>query len=601
MINEKEVMTKVATNLAEDAIVSAWQKIRKFFKDINAQDEIRYGTAYNTYLANTKNKYSKIKTLIYRHSPQYIYSFYECIGVKHKGKTINTSEISNLIDVSNKIIITGTGGIGKSMLFKHLYLNTIETLGHIPVLIELRSFNMIEDKDISLFDVIYNNLCTNGFSLEKEYFEYSLKEGGYIILLDGYDEIRREKRSLVNRSIRDLSNKYPDNHYFISSRPSEEFIGWNDFSEMSSLTLTKEQALSLIQKIEFDPKVKETFYKELESTLYDKYESFASNPLLLTIMLLTFSDNAYIPDKLNDFYEQAFSTLYNMHDATKEAYVRDIRSGLGCEDFKGVFSYICFKSYFKDEYEFTESKIRSYIEMAKKKFDNLNFSTDDYLEDLTSSVCMLVKEGLSYRFSHRSFQEYFAALYTCKLTDDLQRRILVNWIKESSNSVNDMYFSMLYNLQSEKLNKIILIPGLKEIQKLYNDYGYSIELLSKFFKGVDVVRGAKKCKNSVSLIIDDEYLCRILILNSRLNNYIYTNKYNEISNEVAKKLDEEAKKQNGEGIKFENALRIVDKESLLEALRWFESQVLFGFEIINKYENVGINKKRKLASIIDEL
>ena len=135
-INTNEVMTGVATNLIEDSIKGAWKKVNKFFKDIEAKDEIRYGEAYEEYLRNTKNKYRKIKTLIYRHAPKELYSFYECIGVHYNGKTIDTSNINNLISEENKIVITGSGGMGKSILLKHLFLNAIEETGYIPILIE---------------------------------------------------------------------------------------------------------------------------------------------------------------------------------------------------------------------------------------------------------------------------------------------------------------------------------------------------------------------------------------------------------------------------------------------------------------------------------
>lgn len=64
------MVANVITKIAEDTAISALEKIKKFFKGIDAQDAIRYGTAFDDYLRNTKNKYSKIKTLIYRHSPK---------------------------------------------------------------------------------------------------------------------------------------------------------------------------------------------------------------------------------------------------------------------------------------------------------------------------------------------------------------------------------------------------------------------------------------------------------------------------------------------------------------------------------------------------
>jgi hypothetical protein len=102
---------------------------------------------------------------------------------------------------------------------------------------------------------------------------------------------------------------------------------------------------------------------------------------------------------------------------------------LGCDDFKLVFSHFCFKSYFIDEHEFTEAKVQKYITEAKEKANRNNFRIEDFQDDLIYSVCMLVREGLNYRFSHRSFQEYFAAWYTCKLTDNIQEKLLLTWIK----------------------------------------------------------------------------------------------------------------------------------------------------------------------------
>lgn len=100
---------------------------------------------------------------------------------------------------------------------------------------------------------------------------------------------------------------------------------------------------------------------------------------------------------------------------------------------------------------------------------------------------MLVKDGLSYRFSHRSFQEYFAALYTCKLTDDVQSKLLATWFDESISVVGDEYMAMLYNLQPDKVNKIVLCPGLKKLKELYDSMGFSVELLKELFSGVHLV------------------------------------------------------------------------------------------------------------------
>lgn len=109
-------------------------------------------------------------------------------------------------------------------------------------------------------------------------------------------------------------------------------------------------------------------------------------------------------------------------------------------------------------------------------------------------VCYLLL--LVYRFAHRSFQEYFAAWYTCKLTDDIQRKLLQNWIKESDSVLVDAYFQMLFNLQSEKVNKIILCPIIVEIREIYNQLGFSIELIKKMFDNISIRKIKRNRKES---------------------------------------------------------------------------------------------------------
>lgn len=607
--DSQQFLTNVATNIVEDSAKNAWNKIKKFFQDLDAKDSIRYKTAYEKYLINTEQKVSKIKTIIYRRAPKDLYSFYECIGVLYNGNTINTENINNLLEIGNKIIVTGTGGVGKSILFKHLFLNTVAETEYIPVLIELRSFNIHDVKDISIYTAIYKCLVDNGFELSEEYFEYSLREGAYIIFFDGYDEVNRDKTEKITSEIKALSEKYGENKFFISSRPSEEFIGWNDFCEVETLKLNKQQALNLVKKLEFDEVVKDTFCKELDRTLYNKYESFASNPLLLNIMLLTFQKHASIPERLNDFYDEAFVTLFNVHDATKDSYVRDIRSGLGCEDFKLVFSYICFKSYFNGEFQFSESRIRFYIQQAKEKFDRFNFTVENFQEDLTQSVCMLVKEGGTYRFSHRSFQEYFAAWYTCKLVDDVQAKLLLNWIQESDSVFSDSYFTMLFDLQSEKVNKIILCPILKEVKKLYLQYGFSIDLLNILFEGMKFTKrlNGEEMRYSTSLTIKNQYLCYGLMLNNRLNMFPYSDNNDKQEKQIFEKMEKymvnKNHKRNARSLSatFDEVLEVLKPEELLKHLEWFQNQIEFAIQIVEKYDDKKISRKKKVSTILEEL
>ena len=62
------------------------------------------------------------------------------------------------------------------------------------------------------------------------------------------------------------------------------------------------------------------------------------------------------------------------------------------------------------------------------------------------NLCMLVKDGLEYKFVHRSFQEYFAAMYTKLLSDDEQKKLLPAFIKKLPSIVSYEYFPILIKL-----------------------------------------------------------------------------------------------------------------------------------------------------------
>lgn len=595
---------------------SAWSKVCGFFKDSSAENDVDYRYAYEEYINNTIQKYSKVKTLIYRHTPKYLYSFYESCNLIYndceKHKVIDTSNINNVIKDSSKIIITGTGGIGKTTMLRHFFLNSIKETNFIPVFVELRNFNDMED--ISLYQLIYQNLKENGFDLEEKYFQYSLTKGAYIFLLDGFDEINGSKKYKVQRCIKSFSDTYRDNKFIITSRPMDELISLSDFVELQSMRLTKEQALRLVSKIEFDEYIKEKFYVELERALYDKYTSFASNPLLLTIMLLTFEAHASIPTNLKDFYEQAFLTLFNMHDATKLAYVRDIKSKLGYDDFKTIFSYICFKSFFNSDYQFSYESLREYIKIANEKFKNIKFNINDYFEDLMLSVCMIIRDGNEYVFTHRTFQEYFAAVYTCKLTDDNQKKLLKFYCQTNSISRrNNEYMKILVNMQNEKFIGLILIPELKKIKRLYDEMGFSYDLLSQIYDGIYAVGIFNRRKNRKEYFLclspKNLYLNNIIEISRWVSKNIYiSEKYNQdliiklIKYRHANMTKEEIlNKFNYVAFGFDLIEEAGLNNEMLEEFRWFEKDLLNIFNLIEEYGVEISSHKKTLKSFVDTL
>lgn len=50
----KAIVTSVATDIVKSGITLGWEKIKTYFKDLDASADIEYRTAYEDYLINCK-------------------------------------------------------------------------------------------------------------------------------------------------------------------------------------------------------------------------------------------------------------------------------------------------------------------------------------------------------------------------------------------------------------------------------------------------------------------------------------------------------------------------------------------------------------------
>lgn len=206
----------------------------------------------------------------------------------------------------------------------------------------------------------------------------------------------------------------------------------------------------------------------MDETLYEKHKDFAENPLLLSMMFLTFMRNSSIPDHLSDFYKKAYEALYSAHDnQDKGCYRRDFQcKDLDENDFKRILARFCFQTYFKEAYEFSEAEIIDHLQGSLQKLNFGNIKAANYLTDLRNVVCMIIKDGETYRFSHRSFQAYFAAYYTTHLTDEQQKQLFAQtlsghdlyWAKRD-------YFTLLIQIEPDRFAENALEDKLRAFHK----------------------------------------------------------------------------------------------------------------------------------------
>ena len=109
-----------------------------------------------------------------------------------------------------------------------------------------------------------------------------------------------------------------------------------------------------------------------------------------------------------------------------------------------------------------------WLEKSLKK-QNLSVSAEDYLKDLTESLCMITYEGHRYRFAHRSFQTYFAAKYTLTLSDQQQKEFLIDKFNWDSKTYRDKnYLDLLDQVDHERFLSNPIEPVFQDFISKYS-------------------------------------------------------------------------------------------------------------------------------------
>lgn len=427
------------------------------FLSSNAND---IKTDFHDHMNNTFIKCSEIKTILSDKKPEKTLSLYVDQTFSLDGNEVDQYTLVEKIKKGCATIITGTGGGGKSMFMRYLWLSFFENpQGKIPFFLELRQLNFLTHTN--MIDFIYHSIIKSGSSISQENFIKSLKNGEFVIFLDGFDEINHDQRSKIENMILSLRENYSLVTIIVTSRPDERFSGWHQFDICKVSPLTKNQVVELIKKAPYLEEYRTLFLRQIDS-LYKSHKTFLETPLLAYMMLVTFSYNKDIPHRMFQFYEQAFEALYTRHDLTKGGYKRQLYTGLERQKLIRLISFFCLKIYYDEAFEFTEQEINGHIEAATN-IEGLELATEDFIRDLSESLCLIKKEGITYSFTHRSFQEYFAANCIARVAS----RNVEDLFDVFSHRYNDSVLKMVYDINIDLFREKYTIPSHKNCAKFF--------------------------------------------------------------------------------------------------------------------------------------
>lgn len=230
----------------------------------------------------------------------------------------------------------------------------------------------------------------------------------FVIMLDGIDEAPSDCLQTLLKSIKRFRDEYRQSPLVCSVRPGTQLPNVPNMTHLMVADMVCDQIVEVLERSPFSEDRKRALIYQTRGGLYEQHKSFLSNPLLATIMLITFDDASRVPSKISIFYAEAYKALFSRHDWSKGIFTRERRTNLDIDQFAKAFRIFCFNSYIRRVFTFSDEDLRIAIGDSLSHA-RLDATADDYITDCILSVCLLQEDPPTTTFVHRSFQEYFAA------------------------------------------------------------------------------------------------------------------------------------------------------------------------------------------------
>lgn len=321
--------------------------------------------------------------------------------------------------VTRRWLVRGDAGAGKTTLLRHLVASLARETEPfwIPVLEPLAR---LLREDGFVFDRLAKRLERAGHPARSlpDALDRAGQDGRLLLLLDGLDEVPRERRKEAEALLGDLSARWPATPVVVTTRP----IGYNtpgsEFREVEILPLDREQRREFLARWlarrsgvpEDDRAAAQLAVLESSPPLW----KLAGNPFYLTLMALLMEEGQEPSRHWPQIYDQVFELLL---EGRHRPEGEPIPCKAGVSDALRQIAYGMTQDN-RDSEPVGDLEARLYrpeadsLRMVLQKVPRWQRSLRAFLDDLADRTGILGPyDGIEadWRFWHRSFREALAA------------------------------------------------------------------------------------------------------------------------------------------------------------------------------------------------
>lgn len=324
-----------------------------------------------------------------------------------------------------RLMVTGEPGSGKSVLLKYLSwsygLGKLEGLTERPIVVLLELYRLSDGKlnEAKLIEALVKTFDRNQFPNAQQFVLQGLKNGLFLLLLDGLDEVSSDVRGHVVGVIRDLLRKYDRCRVVITCRTA---VYEDEFSDIVERKL---------EVVEFTDLQMQRFLKAWDTEMLQARKSIsqmmaalrerplimklARNPLLLTLIAYLYTEPAFVlPRSRAEFYTKSTGILLEQRGYKGDADYKHNR--YEANEKRRVLQHLALyaqdnSSNLKDRRSVKADVIREQVKAVLPDLDIPLDQAKDILEEIVerSGLFMKIDGGERYIFPHLTIQEYFSA------------------------------------------------------------------------------------------------------------------------------------------------------------------------------------------------
>lgn len=360
-----------------------------------------------------------------------------------------------------------------TLLLTDIDRNDVDSHGiKLPIRVILRSFEAAQKSNaqLDLLEYIVNDFKHSVSLTDNEIriaVNYCLSIGSAVLAFDGLDEIldTAKRRDFVD-IVEQFCAKFPLCSVLVTSRRvgyrdaplSDDFdtFGLERFDDPEVLDFCK-KSLKIIYQSKITATEIEKHARLFMRQTHNNAHDLRYNPLMLGLMIWLFSDNQEVPANRPEIYSECARLMFEKWDKNRGI----VAEGLGDFDLLELFDDIAYSIYGDAEKEEGVSRawllqtIRLYFEKQFEDRAKAHRSAGYIVDFVTGRSWVMTEIGENvYKFTHRTFLEYFVARHISSQYDSV-KNLLSHLQKDIEEEYSDVVNHLALQIQTFKIGRKI--------------------------------------------------------------------------------------------------------------------------------------------------